>query len=231
MNNLRLSKKLDVILKVLYLINLFCAIILWFFALLVWGNHNLSGFEFLAVTIGIVFNVFCWWLAKTAAYAIFQNAKRHVEIEELLAQHGIAFPEKEKVVPRSWLKTMIALNKGKTHVVDDVESQSVEEVESQSVENETFSVIDEAVADNACLEMGETIEERSVEAGPIEEAKEETEEDEFLRIDAEIDETIKREVVNLLSSGREMKAMLLLTNAGVPMDVAVRYIDRLKLNL
>lgn len=62
-------------------------------------------------------------------------------------------------------------------------------------------------------------------------AEEELAEDEFLRIDAEIDETIKREVVNLLSSGREMKAMLLLTNAGVPMDVAARYIDRLKLNL
>lgn len=76
-----------------------------------------------------------------------------------------------------------------------------------------------------------SVDEVAEETAAEEPAEEELAEDEFLRIDAEIDETIKREVVNLLSSGHEMKAMLLLTNAGVPMDVAVRYIDRLKLNL
>lgn len=291
MNNLRLSKKLNVILKVLYLINLFCAIILLFVALIVWGNHNLSGIEFWVVTYGLAFHVFCWWLARTAVYAIHQNAKRLVEVEELLAQHGIEFPktpvlelvskkvmefgqeqqlgtvkfnlenaiagvEVEVKANAAWISNVnvkdntiefvVAANDGAVREAkitatygksefnvavkqaayaapapvlekDEVKLQSVTEVESQDVKKEVVSVINEVVVDSANLEKVESIEE--------------TEEEEFKRIDAEIDKNIKSEVVKLLSAGREMRAMLLLTDAGYPMDVAVKYIDNLKLRL
>ena len=112
------------------------------------------------------------------------------------------------------------------------------EIEGTLYHDEPTTPEVETVSSSWMKSMGNDIEEEphsvdevAEETAAEEPAEEELAEDEFLRIDAEIDEAIKREVVNLLSSGREMKAMLLLTNAGIPMDVAVRYIDRLRLNL
>ena len=187
MKNLKRSRGLYITLTILFLFSLFLGIL--GFVVYAAGSDD-NGLVRLSVFLGVAFQVYCWWMARTVARVGYENAKRLVEIEELLVRHGIEFPEVE-AVSSSWMKSM-----------------------GNDIEEESHSV-DEVVEETAAEEP----------------AEEELAEDEFLRIDAEIDETIKREVVNLLSSGREMKAMLLLTNAGIPMDVAVRYIDRLKLKL
>lgn len=132
-----------------------------------------------AAIYGCLFIIHCWRLAYNATYEIDKNAKRIIELEELLAKHGIEFPKEEIITPKP---------------IADVESKV------EVLSNET---------DSATPEI------------------EECDDTEYKKYAEEIDRLYKREVMELLAAGKDMKALLLLTNSGIPMEVAAEYIEQL----
>ena len=206
MRNLNKIKRLYDCVYILYVINFILNVLGFVAYLIIWGVNRGSYLDLILVFLGVSFYIMCWRLAATAASSIYKNSKRLSELEVLLAQHSIEFPKEPEPQPLIKVKA--------TKVVEDVAAVNNEATIIKPEINDDKVVADEATALN--------------EAEGIEPEAEESTEDELIIIDEQLDAATKREIVNLLSAGREMKALLLLVNAGIQMDVAARYIDSLK---
>ncbi len=209
MSNLKQSKRLYDTVYILYFINFVLNALAFVIYFIIWGVNRGSYLDLILVFLGVSFYILCWWLAKNAAYSIYKNSKRLVELEELLAQHNIEFPK----APEPQCVTPVVES------VADVATVNSEDTIINPGNEEDKGVADAAAAHNEADDI-ELKNEESEEEAPNEE--------ELVSIDELIDEATKREVVVLLSAGREMKALLLMVNAGIQMDVAARYIDNLK---
>lgn len=209
MSNLKQSKRLYDTVYILYFINFVLNALAFVIYFIIWGVNRGSYLDLILVFLGVSFYILCWWLAKNAAYSIYKNSKRLVELEELLAQHNIEFPK----APEPQCVTPVVEG------VADVATVNSEDTIINPGNEEDSGVADAAAAHNEADDI-ELKNEESEEEAPNEE--------ELVSIDELIDEATKREVVVLLSAGREMKALLLMVNAGIQMDVAARYIDNLK---
>lgn len=209
MSNLKQSKRLYDTVYILYFINFVLNVLAFVIYFIIWGVNRGSYLDLILVFLGVSFYILCWWLAKNAAYSIYKNSKRLVELEELLAQHNIEFPK----APVPQCVTPVVEG------VADVATVNSEDTIINPANEEDEGVADAAAAHNEADDI-ELKNEESEEEAPNEE--------ELVSIDELIDEATKREVVVLLSAGREMKALLLMVNAGIQMDVAARYIDNLK---
>jgi hypothetical protein len=209
MSNLKQSKRLYDTVYILYFINFVLNVLAFVIYFIIWGVNRGSYLDLILVFLGVSFYILCWWLAKNAAYSIYKNSKRLVELEELLAQHNIEFPK----APEPQCVTPVVEG------VADVATVNSEDTIINPGNEEDKGVADAAATHNEADDF-ELKNEESEEEAPNEE--------ELVSIDELIDEATKREVVVLLSAGREMKALLLMVNAGIQMDVAARYIDNLK---
>ena len=178
MKNVRSSKKLHKIVTANYILNLILNSVAIFGCLIFHKSFDSPWLCGVAI-YGCLFVIHCWRLAHNTTYEIDKNAKRIIELEELLAQHGIEFPKEEAISPQP---------------IANVESRV------EILSNETDSATTET------KEIDDT---------------------EYQKYAEEIERLYKHKVKELLAAGKDMKALLLLTNSGIPMEIAAEYIEQL----